>query len=267
VTLVGFLLVGATIAASHAAGGAAVWLQKRAGGVIGFVLGLVLTLALGLGAGWLIFTKPEGWVTVAIIASIYAVLCMLLAPRDPVEARSSGLVRLTAGALLLLAIFGSSRVAASMQRTARDQTALDVLVALEAYKKDKGMYPESLDELVPEYVTEVPRPAIGVIRDEDDRFAYSNYGDSYALEFASVLWVQCQYSPPFEFSSADPKELAAEEAEEAEANGNEEPETWETPDVSAPREPTAEDLALAATLAEHGLNGSWSCPEEPPKLW
>jgi len=268
VTLVGFLLVGATIAAAHAAGGAAVWLQKWTSGVVGAVLGLGLAVVVGLGAGWLIFSRPAGWVAVAIIASAYAALCLALAPRNANEARRSGLVRFAAGALLLAAIFGSSRIAASMQRAARDQTALDVLVALEAYKKDKGMYPETLDELVPEYVEEVPRPAIGVIRDEDDRFAYSNYGDSYALEFASVLWVQCQYSPPFEFASADPEELAAEEAEEAEANGaGEETEPWDTPDVSAPKEPTAEDLALAATLAEHGLNGAWSCPEEPPKLW
>lgn len=268
VTLVGFLLVGATVAAAHAAGGAAVWLAKRSGGALGFALGLALAVVVGLGAGWLIFSEPAGWVAVAISATLYAVLCMVLAPRDPNEARSSGLVRFAAGALLLLAIFGSSRVAASMQRAARDRTALDVLVALEAYKKDKGMYPETLDELVPNYVPEIPRPAIGVIRDEDDRFAYSNYGDSYALEFASVLWVQCQYSPPFEFASADPEELAAEEAEEAEANGrDEDSEAWDTPDVSAPKEPTAEEVALAATLAEHGLNGSWSCPEEPPKLW
>ena len=201
-----------------------------------------------------------------MIASVYALVCMVLATRDPSEARRSGLFRFAAGALLLFAIFGSNRVAALLQRAARDRTALDVLVALEAYKHDRDTYPETLDELVPDYVAEVPRPAIGLIRDEDDRFAYSNYGDSYALEFASVLWVQCQYSPLYQFAAADPDELEAEEAEEADAS-DAEVESWETPDVSAPREPTAEDLALAATLAERGLEGSWSCPEEPPKLW
>jgi hypothetical protein len=120
----------------------------------------------------------------------------------------------------------------------------------------------------PDYVEAVPRPAIGLIRDEDDRFSYSNYGDSYALEFASVLWVQCQYSPPYEFAAADPEELAEEEAAAAESGASGDGlESWDAPDVAAPREPTAEDLALAATLAARGLNGSWSCPEEPPKLW
>jgi hypothetical protein len=266
VTLVGFLLVGATIAASHASGGAAVWLHRRVGGLAGAALGVALALAVGLVAGWLIFTAPAGWFTVALIASVYALVCMLLAQRDPVEARRSGFYRFAAGALLLLAIFGSYRIASLSQRTARDETALDVLVALEAYKKDRETYPETLDELVPDYVAEVPRPAIGLIRDEDDRFAYSNYGDSYALEFASVLWVQCQYSPPYSFASADPEELAEEEAEES-ADGDGELESWETPDVSAPRPPTADELALAARLHERGLEGSWTCPEEPPKLW
>ncbi len=266
VTLVGFLLVGATIAAAHTSGGAAAWLQKRIGGVGGFVVGLAFAAAVGLAAGWIIFSEPRGWIAVAFIAGVYALVCMLFARRDPLEARRAGLYRFTAGALLLLAIFGSNRVASLLQRTARDQTALDLLVALEAYKKDRATYPDDLEELVPDYVPAVPRPAIGLIRDEDDRFAYSNYGDSYALEFASVLWVQCQYSPPYAFATADPEELAEEEAEAA-AGPDAATEAWETPDVSAPREPTAEDLALAAKLAERGLEGSWSCPEEPPKLW
>ena len=268
VTLVGFLLVGATIAAAHAAGGAAVWLQRRIGGGSGFAFGGLLSVLVGLAAGWLIFSAPSGWITVAVIAGLYALVCMVLAPRDSAEAQRSGLFRLVAGALLLVAIFGSSRIAATLQRTARDQTALDVLVALEAYKQSRGSYPETLDELVPDFVAEVPRPAIGLYRDEDDRFAYSNYGDSYALEFASVLWVQCQYSPPYQFAAADPEELAEEAAADAEdAASGDGPESWEAPDVSAPRELSAEDKALAATLAERGLNGSWSCPEEPPKLW
>jgi len=268
VTLVGFLLVGATIAGAHAAGGAAVWLQGRIGGAPGFALGLVVALIVGLGAGWFIFSAPPGWVTVALMAAVYALVCMAFATRAASEGQRSGLFRLAAGAILLVAIFGSNRIAATMQRTARDQTALVVLDALEAYKLSRGSYPETLDELVPEFVDDIPRPAIGVIRDEDDRFAYSNYGDSYALEFASVLWVQCQYSPPYKFADADSDELAEEQAAEAEgADSRDGEESWDTPDVSAPSEPTAEELALAATLAEHGLSGSWSCPEEPPKLW
>jgi hypothetical protein len=264
VTLFGFLLVGATIAAAHTGAGAAVWVRSRVGSAFGWVLGALFALGVGALTGALVFSAPAGRVMVGLIALVYAVLCMLAARRDP-EGGRSGATRLVAGALLLFAIVGANRLASALQRQARDSTALQVLVALEEYKKKHATYPETLEELVPEFLPEVPRPAIGVIRDEDDRFQYSNYGDSYALEFASVLWVQCQYSPPYEFASADPEELAEEAAEE-EADTDER-ETWESPDVAAPRAPTEEELALQATLAEHGLNGSWSCPEEPPKLW
>ena len=108
--------------------------------------------------------------------------------------------------------------------------------------------------------------AIGLIRDEDDRFSYSNYGDSYALEFASVLWVQCQYSPPYEFASGGEDEEEAE-GQTSPYEGQKAPSKCEgPPDVSASA-PSEEDLAVKATLAKHGLNGSWTCPKEPPKLW
>jgi hypothetical protein len=265
VTLFGFLLVGATIAAAHAGAGAAVWVRSRVAGAAGTLLGALCALAIGGLTGALVFGASGGRVAVALIALVYALLGMLAARGDRALAARSGARRLVAGALLLLAIVGANRIASALQRQARDATALQVLVALEEYKKQHRTYPDTLEELVPDFLAEVPRPAIGLIRDEDDRFQYSNYGDSYALEFASVLWVQCQYSPPYEFASADPEELAQEAAEEE--AGTDERETWESPDVAAPREPTAEELALQATLAEHGLNGSWSCPEEPPKLW
>jgi hypothetical protein len=113
-------------------------------------------------------------------------------------------VRVVVGALLLAAIVGSDAAANAMQRRARDVTAVVVLEALEAYKKDNATYPEALDDLIPKYLTQIPRPPIGLFRDEGDRFVYLNYGDSYALEFASVLWVQCQYSPPYEFAASEP---------------------------------------------------------------
>ena len=42
----------------------------------------------------------------------------------------------------------------SMERTR--QAALEVLLAAQAYRRDKGEYPESLDELVPQYLEAVP---------------------------------------------------------------------------------------------------------------
>jgi len=264
VTLFGFLLAGATIAALHAAAGAAVFIRARRPGASGLALALTAAALVGGVCSAFIFAAWPARAFVASLALAIAAIRIARSEPAPEAAARAGLVRLATGAVLLVAILGSAQVGALLQRHARDVTALVVLEALESYKKDNGTYPDSLDALVPKYLAAVPRPEIGLIRDEDDRFSYSNYGDSYALEFASVLWVQCQYSPPYEFAAADPNEDAEDEAEASEAPGG----GVETPDVAAPPSaPTEDDLALKATLAKHGLNGSWSCPKEPPKLW
>jgi hypothetical protein len=260
VTLFGFLLVGAQIAALEASTAAVTLARTRIPGIGGALAGIAGGLVVAGIASEFIFSDARGRVSLVFLALVFGAVAAVL--RLPEDAGRRGLLRLAIGAVILIAILGSAQVAGSFQRRTRDVTALQVLDALEAYKKGNGQYPDKLDGLVPKYLAAIPRPEIGLIRDEDDRFTYSNYGDSYALEFASVLWVQCQYSPPYEFASADPNEKEEEPdvpTKDDEAGGK--------PDVSAPKAPTEDDLALKATLAQHGLNGSWSCPKEPPKLW
>jgi hypothetical protein len=267
ITLFAFLLAGAAIAAIHAAAGAALWIRSRVSGAAGTLLGLAAAGIVAGVAGAFIFSAVPARVLLVVLA--LGVTGIRIALAAPESAARSGLVRFATGAVLLVAILGSAQIGGVMQRRARDVTALQVLDALESYKKENGTYPDSLDALVPKYLAAIPRPEIGLIRDEDDRFSYSNYGDSYALEFASVLWVQCQYSPPYEFAASAPGEAAEEEAETQDSpyEGQHAPTKDDTPAVSAPKAPTEEDLAVKATLAKHGLNGSWTCPKEPPKLW
>ncbi|HTO71568.1 MAG TPA: hypothetical protein VMR31_17035 [Myxococcota bacterium] len=264
ITLFGFLLFGASIAVLHASLGAAAWLRGRVPRWPGALLGVAAAAIVAAIAGRFVFDAPGGRFVLVVLALLLAAAGAAVAAfrgrREPENASYHGAVRFGVGAALLLVILGSAQIAGALQRRARDVTALKVLDALEAYKKDNATYPDKLDALVPKYLDEIPRPQIGIIRDEDDRFTYSNYGDSYALEFASVLWVQCQYSPPYEFAGADPNE--PEELPDVPTK-----EGRETPDVAANKEPSADDLQLKATLAQHGLSGSWSCPKEPPKLW
>jgi len=259
VTLFGFLLAGAQIAALVAATGAASWVRARvAGRATGALLGAGAAVLVAAAAGWFIFTTASGRVTLVLLALVCAGAGALR--RGELErATARGARSFAAGALVLVVILGSAQIAASLQRRARDVTALIVLDALEAYKKDHSTYPDDLEAMVPKYLGEIPRPQIGLIRDEDDNFTYKTFGDSYTLEFSSVLWVQCAYSPPYEFAASDPNE--AEELPDVPTKDG------DTPDVSAPSAPTEDDLALKATLAKHGLNGSWSCPKAPPKLW
>lgn len=260
ITLVGFLLAGALIAALHIASGTGVWLRTRFAGPGGVALGITAAAIVGWIAGASVFSASGLRVITALLAMVVTGIRMLRTRGEPDHGARGGLVRVAVGVLLLLAIIGSNAAAGAMQRRARDVTAVQVLAALEAYKKDKATYPDSLDELVPKYLAEIPRPPIGLFRDEGDRFVYLNYGDSYALEFASVLWVQCQYSPPYEFAASEPGD--AEEDAKA-GNGAEH---GDMPDVGS-RKSADDDAVARATLAQHGLNGSWSCPQEPPKLW
>ena len=52
-----------------------------------------------------------------------------------------------------------------------------VIAALEKYRADKGSYPESLSELVPDYLSTAPTKT-----DELD-FSYFKNGDSYSFSF------------------------------------------------------------------------------------
>jgi hypothetical protein len=52
-----------------------------------------------------------------------------------------------------------------------------VIAALEQYKADKGIYPESLTELVPDYISTVPK------KDEALDFSYSVTDDGFAFSF------------------------------------------------------------------------------------
>ncbi len=264
-TLVGLLLVGYWLSAAHASAGLALFVSRsstarKLGGSAAWLLGSIAAFGLGWLLATRIFQETGARLLVALSGVAFASLLAWLGPRDPAAAARSGLVRLAAGVGLFALIFASSSAANQFQRQARDETALRLLVALEKHKEAEGAYPESIEELVPSYLPEVPHPQIGLIQQAGDAFTYTGFGDSYALEFASVLWVQCQYSPPFEFEVEDMDD-------ELEGGENEDAFELEHPDVATAALPTAEDQAVRATLAEHGLNGSWSCSETPPKLW
>lgn len=66
-----------------------------------------------------------------------------------------------------------------------------VIAALEKYKADKGSYPETLSELVPDYLPVAPTKT-----DELD-FSYLKIGDSYSFSFHYLGpgMNTCQYTP------------------------------------------------------------------------
>jgi len=247
-TLFGFVLAGYCLAALHVAAASGIWLRSRLRGAIGTTTGVVVPALLAAGLCYLIFERPGTLAFLALGASaaLYAGFAGAHAGRQPSAAARSAAMRLVAGLLMASFIFVSNRVAISFLDTARNQRSQELIAALGRYRLANGGYPDQLRELVPVFLDEVPDVRMGLIRNEDEVFVYSNFGDSYALEFASVQWVQCVYSPPYTDDNGGP------EAEEG----------WGEPGDVAGGPPL-----LDGDPDREQLGGSWSCESTPPLLW
>jgi hypothetical protein len=241
-TLIGFLLLGYGIGALHLAAGAGGWVWSRLHGMLAPLAGLLVASVAGGMAGGMLFS---GSVRAAVVAGIAAAAYALIgaARGDPSGFAREGLIRATAGGLLIGSIFVANWGAETYQAEARDETSPLVIAALEAYRVERGSYPDRLEDLVPEFLSAVPEPRMGLIAQDDEKFVYTSFGDSYALEFSAALWVQCAYSPPYDDSFDD-------------LEGTED-ETGALPDVAAG----------GADEEFDSLDPSWSCESTPPRLF
>ena len=66
-----------------------------------------------------------------------------------------------------------------------------VIAALEEYKTANGVYPASLDELVPDYISAAPKKNDGL------DFSYSSTGESFSFSFhyTGPGMITCTYTP------------------------------------------------------------------------
>jgi hypothetical protein len=250
IPIFGFLLFGYGLAGLHVAAGAGSWLADRLSGSAGRWGGLVVAALLGGTLGFFFVKDSRAILSLglALGAVLYALALLFGTGARADGASELAVNRVAAGILVAGFIFASERAALSYHATARNESAIILVEALEGYKAVNQSYPEELGKLVPDFLPEIPRAQMGLIRDPGEAFVYSSFGDSYALEFASVQWVQCAYSPPYAFEE--------NEIYDAEADD------WgEAPDVRAGG--VTEDDGLG----EPGLEGSWSCETTPPKLY
>lgn len=243
-TVFGLLLFGSRLASLHLAAGLGSLLAEMRPGALGRLAGAAIAGAIGALLGWAL--SAGGGLRWASSMGLTAALYGYWAGghRPPTGALRSG-----AGAILLAAITLSNAAGERNHRIARDETAALVTGALSAYHEKHDAYPEELEDLVPEELAVLPEPRIGWIRHDGDRFSYLNFGDSYALEFPSIQWIQCSYSPPYTDPYAD-----------ADADGDE--------PTEAPVSPRAEtrDVGTASGPGAE-LGGSWTCDSTPPKLF
>lgn len=248
ITMFGFLLFGYFAVAIHTAVGLGALLRARVRGPAAISAGILASALLSGAATWLILSTPtvRTMVLTGLLGAIAASI-VLVRDTDPADAASRGWNQLGAAALVVSLILLSDQAASRDLAGARNRVAPIVLDALQAYWETNQDYPDSLQSLVPDYLEEIPRPRVGLIQHEGERFLYTNLGDSFVLEFAGAKWVQCAYSPPYQglaLGFGDP-------------NGAD-------PNAFAPAMP---DVAAGAEGLEATLAGSWSCDPTLPRLW
>lgn len=86
----------------------------------------------------------------------------------------------------------------NLQIGVTQQRGDEIAEALESYYEQLGAYPLALGDLVPDTITGLPRPAMGLWRDQS--FHYSTSMDDYLLEFAAPGFLFCRRDPTSEWS-------------------------------------------------------------------
>jgi hypothetical protein len=110
-----------------------------------------------------------------------------------------GLPNLIAWAVLVLAL-GSALHSCTVMPQARRKAAQPVIDALAAYRAERGVYPDKLDELVPKYLAKLPAefgddlPRPGVIDYRRHRGS-ARHPESYGMVFFVFMLTRCSYDP------------------------------------------------------------------------
>jgi hypothetical protein len=108
--------------------------------------------------------------------------------------RANARLRSVGAAMLLgaiAAIVAMGLIHRSQQ--ARSKTSGDaVCAALDAWHEQHGRYPDTLQELVPAFLSNVPTSAMGVWSTIPFRYQRDAAGNDYSLAFDSPAWIVCE---------------------------------------------------------------------------
>jgi hypothetical protein len=213
ITLYGFLLFGLVFGVVHFATG----IGLLAGGFVPGAAGIALAVGVAAALAVLLHGIPFA-VTDVLRILVLALPAALLAGWEALRAPEPGARRAAAFVVAGLAIVGCVKVsqwqAEFFQAEAREEISPRVIAALDQHKLERGSYPLELEDLVPDYLAEVPNPRVGWLGEKGEAFMYVDLGDSYLLEFSNAMWVECHYSPAYHDE---------EEGEELEASWSCEP--------------------------------------------
>ena len=225
VTLYGFLLFGLVLAVIHLSAGAGILVGARRSGAAGLALGALTAVALAVVLHGIPFEQTTA--LRLVVLAVPAVLVVALVQRRGATHTPDAVAFLVAGFLILSCVKAGQWHAEWFLGQAREETAPQVIDAIERYHAEQAVYPSDLAALVPKQLRAIVQPHIGWLDWDEEVFTYTDLGDSFLLEFAGPLWVQCAYSPPYE-----------EDVDEAEPGA-----------------------------APERLEAAWSCQRKPPRLW
>lgn len=117
-------------------------------------------------------------------------LLLLIAGAIRANARQRGV-----GAAMLLGAIAAIVAMAPIHRSkqARSKASGDaVCAALDAWHEQHGRYPDTLQELVPTLLPNVPTSAMGLWSTVPFRYQRHAAGDDYSLAFDSPAWIVCE---------------------------------------------------------------------------
>lgn len=197
ITLYGFLLFGLMLGVIHLAAGLGMAAGTRWAGPGGAILAAVVAAGVAAVLRGIPFAVADA-MRIAVLAVPAALLAAWGSSGTARSERRWAACFVAAGFTILLGVKLGQWQAEYFQAEARDDISPRVIAALEEHRADHGSYPLELSELVPDYLPELPNPRVGWFGEEGEAFMYIDLGDSYLLEFASAMWVQCHYSPPYE---------------------------------------------------------------------
>jgi hypothetical protein len=238
-TLYGFLLLGLLLGVVYLATGAGLLVGEFAVGARRAFLAAALAAGVAFALRGVAFATA-GPLQIAVLVVPAALLAGWAARRDVprVPAISFGV----AGLALVASIKAGQWQGEYFQAFSRDEIATNVIAALEKYREERGSYPDELRNLVPRFLAAVPFPRVGWFDSDDEQLVYTFLGDSFLLEFPSVLWVQCAYSPSYR-------------------------ETIDAGDDVAASAEAATSVSGSAASEQQVLEAAWTCESKPPRLW
>jgi hypothetical protein len=88
--------------------------------------------------------------------------------------------------------FGLLKPIHKQQKAITDQRAERIISSLEEYKSTHGFYPDSLNELAPEYLEKIPSTAFGLLGGKFNYFKKS--ADHFGIGFDATFFMDYTYS-------------------------------------------------------------------------